>query len=609
VVYLSVVRRSYWILLVGVVGAVLAPSPVAQAATVVSGDRDTGAPLVIDPGVSGGEVGTLGVSSPKIVGLIRRMPVTKRVEAVTIGNFHRFEDCPAGGGSYTLTLKRYASDRWVDQEGSHVESTSHSAMSTSPGRVRFELPDTTLVKDKAYTFSLKSNFNSCTVVGWETWPHNQAQVDGGPQPDCANAWEFAASINYMRVWHVKGQNEAPTCFGATVRNFDPSMPTGWLLVNNSHTMEIQAQTSPGDCSASYGLAAQAWRTPPAPPYGYQYDRYICTFNQYTAPESEPLADGWYSASQFEAPQTDGKPRDTYLQLHTIDYDALLPDFAPTLFYDTDELFRAISPGAATDYYSGGGVEGDSNQLKDAAGAFAIADPIFTGLGSGRDLLTLGYLGERYPAGSGRRSGQLADSGDQVSERSGSDSPHGDDGYIEEHLEMHARAGYPNRLYSRAGIGGNGKVWLQYWIFYYWDGPNSILGDGSHEGDWEMVQVGLDSLQQPDTVAFAQHGHVQHCDWDQVETAWGTHPKVFVADDSHASLPHASSGSDDADGEGAQLLYPTIEPIDATSPSWIAWPGKWGDSDTSPPGPYFQGATKWHDPSAWAGPVTDCSPDP
>lgn len=65
---------------------------------------------------------------------------------------------------------------------------------------------------------------------------------------------------------------------------------------------------------------------------------------------------------------------------------------------------------------------------------------------------------------------------------------------------------------------------------------------------------------------------------------------------------------DAEGQGAQLLYPTIEPIDATSPSWVAWPGKWGDSETSPHGPYFQGTSKWHDPSAWAGPVTDCTPD-
>ena len=46
-------------------------------------------------------------------------------------------------------------------------------------------------------------------------------------------------------------------------------------------------------------------------------------------------------------------------------------------------------------------------------------------------------------------------------------------------------------YGRIARGSDGRRWLQYWL-YYTDNPQDrgIVRTGRHEGDWELVQVGL-----------------------------------------------------------------------------------------------------------------------
>jgi hypothetical protein len=79
----------------GIVTALLCFAPTAQSSTVVSGERDTNAPFVIDPSSDPtGPVETeqmdLGV---RTVAFIRRMPVTKIIQRVTIGDLASDPSC------------------------------------------------------------------------------------------------------------------------------------------------------------------------------------------------------------------------------------------------------------------------------------------------------------------------------------------------------------------------------------------------------------------------------------------------------------------------------------------------------------------------------------
>lgn len=67
---------------------VLGVSP-ARAATIVSGDRDTNAPLVIDPSVGASGARTFARPVAGSFAFIQRMPVTKRVTRVTLGDLGR----------------------------------------------------------------------------------------------------------------------------------------------------------------------------------------------------------------------------------------------------------------------------------------------------------------------------------------------------------------------------------------------------------------------------------------------------------------------------------------------------------------------------------------
>ena len=84
---------------------------------------------------------------------------------------------------------------------------------------------------------------------------------------------------------------------------------------------------------------------------------------------------------------------------------------------------------------------------------------------------------------------------------------------------------------------DGRAWLQYWFFYYFNNK-AFLGFGLHEGDWEMVQVGLDPRGRPTAMTFAQHDHGERCAWKQAEIQDGTRPVVYVARGSQASYPRA-----------------------------------------------------------------------
>jgi hypothetical protein len=171
--------------------------------------------------------------------------------------------------------------------------------------------------------------------------------------------------------------------------------------------------------------------------------------------------------------------------------------------------------------------------------------------------------------------------------------------------------YRNRVYGSIATGGE-WTWLQYWLWLYYN-PKHLLGFGKHEGDWELVQVGLDGSGEPVVATYAQHAHGERKDFSQVEideTDGGTHPVVYVAPFSHASYFEAGThfylgGTDNPDGKAVEPLS-AIEELGA----WLSWPGRWGNSrgvlpewsglklgGRSPASPGRQGK-RWSDPDAF-----------
>jgi len=188
---------------------------------------------------------------------------------------------------------------------------------------------------------------------------------------------------------------------------------------------------------------------------------------------------------------------------------------------------------------------------------------------------------------------------------------------------------------------DGRIVLQYWFFYYDDvysyayPPSDFIWQ-AHEGDWEDVSVVLSGDQQPLYVGYSQHCLGQRRGWADTPRLDGTHPIVHVAVGSHANyfsggthpinvacippaavailrrlglpLPvdYAFAGPvSGPPGSGSSVM--PIEQIRAEGPSWMQFPGFWGElqyfhapppigtvaSGTSPVGPAFHAG--WTDP--------------
>lgn len=176
----------------------------------------------------------------------------------------------------------------------------------------------------------------------------------------------------------------------------------------------------------------------------------------------------------------------------------------------------------------------------------------------------------------------------------------------ESRRMERAAATRGRIYGRVVRGGE-RIWLQYWWFLL-DNPKHLLGFGRHQGDWEMVQVGLNGKTQlPEALTYAQHDHGEVRAWEEAERFVDDpdRPVVYVATLSHASYFEAKThpyfpGVDDTRDDGPCLADLPVVPFGP----WAAWGGRWGATHhrvklrgTSPPSPARQGL-KWDDPAAW-----------
>jgi hypothetical protein len=263
---------------------------------------------------------------------------------------------------------------------------------------------------------------------------------------------------------------------------------------------------------------------------------------------------------------------------------LLERHKPRLVYDSMEAYFADSAAIWTDF--------PFTQLRRKDGTVLAEAP----------RLSLAFLGPKA-YGDGR-----AVSRDDVIGETTRD-------YKRHAAAAHANVRYRNRVHGRAKRDDQGRLWLQYWLFFYYNdfqlaGP--LLSGGKHEGDWEMIQIRLDDGEKPVEAVYTQHRGGESKPWSAVRKAPSSAdtPLVYVARGSHAG--YFTPGShwtgvwfDNADGKGPQI-DPALVVLGDASPGWALWPGWWGDTKAagspadanSPRGP--AGHAQWANPALLAG---------
>jgi len=263
---------------------------------------------------------------------------------------------------------------------------------------------------------------------------------------------------------------------------------------------------------------------------------------------------------------------------------LLRRYSPELRYESQESYFADSAAEMTDNFVAGSrtnylVDGTGTRLAAADPADPLAD------------LSLSYLGDPAYA-----DGRSASPSDHLDAANGS--------YQQDAQRMRA-AGYGDRIYGRT-ITSGGRLWLQYWLFYYYN-PQNLLGFGVHEGDWEFAQLGLDADGVPEVAAYAQHDGAERCAWSQVTKRAGA-PVVYVALASHASYfaPGVAGRGiypDDYHRGGGYRVRPALDVVSTATPL-MAWRGKWGASGGSPVAPRRHSG--WGDPAGFSSAADACT---
>jgi hypothetical protein len=268
------------------------------------------------------------------------------------------------------------------------------------------------------------------------------------------------------------------------------------------------------------------------------------------------------------------------------HDDLLKRFQPVLRYDSNEQFFADS---AQQYMDAPAITlRRAPPSRERSGA-VIASSDGSG---GVPKLSLGFLGPKvYGNGDG------VEKTDVIGVRGKN--------YREQYVALRmSRPDLNNIVYGHA-VEANGRLWLQYWLWYFYNDYQLSFALGTHEGDWEMLQFRIDDeAGHPDIAVYAQHRYGEVRPWDEVEKL-GDRPVVYVARGSHASYFQAGfhqteAWYDLADGKRRMKHRPKLVVLTTNDPAWTRWPGRWGDSlprsgveSNSPTGP---GAKKqWTQP--------------
>lgn len=128
-----------------------------------------------------------------------------------------------------------------------------------------------------------------------------------------------------------------------------------------------------------------------------------------------------------------------------------------------------------------------------------------------------------------------------------------------------------------------------------EGVRALLRDDDvlHEGDWERITVYLDQADPenapPTSVVFYRHSTNTPRKWASVEKDGDTHPVVYSAIGSHASLPSADFGFIDVGDKDGPRWRTSDDLASIVEQPWYGFGGAWGQvgkvrESTGPLGP-------------------------
>ncbi len=276
------------------------------------------------------------------------------------------------------------------------------------------------------------------------------------------------------------------------------------------------------------------------------------------------------------------------------HDDLLKRFQPVLRYDSNEQYFVDSAQQWTD------CPGNELRRKDRSDGTKGQVVAMAG-----DALSLAFLGP-----DGYENGAQFEDGDII----------GNPGknYREEYIQLRTqRPELNNRMYGRT-VEHNDRLWLQYWFWYFYNDYQLAFSAGTHEGDWEMVQIRMHPTEDhPDLAVYAQHRYGEKRPWDGVEKV-GERPVVYVGRGSHASyfepgFHQTEAWYDLADGKRGAPDPLELELIGADTHAWMRWKGRWGDTKPNPDdklglhsnAPTGPGRKKqWAKPNDWLNEATE-----
>ncbi len=291
-------------------------------------------------------------------------------------------------------------------------------------------------------------------------------------------------------------------------------------------------------------------------------------------------------------------------------DELLREYQPVVRFDSHEAFFAHDVRAMADNAGFRLTRADEK----SAGA------VIANHGAGLDLAFLAETAGTYPNGAPYEPGDhfgLALTGPELfADRIG------DYRAMERALAPEWRNFVFGRAVGPQGehvISAGGEVWLQYWYFYIYNDAQFGGRVDLHEGDWEMVQLRIDSGT-PHSAVYAQHAYAEQHPWERVEQDGRWHcPVVYSGRGSHASYFEAGLHRtyvkfnntflplwwDAADGKGPNVRQQLVILEDGAPPGWVDWAGHWGGTlphlppldGESPQGPRQHG--QWGHPATFA----------
>lgn len=301
-------RLRLAVALIGAVCTLGAHVAVAGATTVVRGATNTSTALRIEPGGTP-QIQERGPGATSNALFIQRMPATRTVRYVTLGNFARGLSCTQNA-DVGLRVVRYSGHDLDSNAQYPAVEVSHSLENISVGsefqRVKWRISEVQLAVGEAYSFQVNSS--GCTTLRQHVWTHNSPTIDTGDRMACVKPPAFTQpAISHFAEGDGRGWNpSSPACADSVPSD----MPTGWLAIGHGFTRtNVRTTSVSGGCGSSGatfpGIDELPWRISGNEPS----ERYVCHWPQFNPP-GQQTTDGWYYAT----PWPDGEIIDIYARL-------------------------------------------------------------------------------------------------------------------------------------------------------------------------------------------------------------------------------------------------------------------------------------------------------